>query len=491
MSPPPGAGVRLRSASASSRGMGSCDSGGRLDGCAEVMVGASRAATNAAERRSGCIVRPSFDRGASSYVWSQPATSGRRAHDGYPTMFRTRSAPWSDGRHRTRAVTRGSMSSPQVPVSAGPSPRRFGGALSIHWKLPLVITAVLAAGLAAFLAFTYVTLARRSEPVVRDRFAHASKQVARSVQEAIAFRRQATEAAAGKPELTRLLLAAETRTVGDSTAAAAVLARLVAGRDSLAVMLTDIRGRVLASAGKPLPAGVRLVDVASVAPPSSDDAVGAARISPIVHVGDRALFWIVAPITSSAANTTTARSSARVGYIVQPFWVTGPRDASRNLRELTREDLNLYLRNIDGTAWTYAPGLRAPSPTRRDSTRTGVWYERPKSGRLLAAEAPIAGTPWLVVIESPERTLLARLRTTVEQLAWMSLLILAAGAALAWVTARRITRPLVALTTAADQVATGTYEHSIPVTSGDEIGRLTTRFHEMAEQVAEARRELE
>jgi beta-aspartyl-peptidase (threonine type) len=53
----------------------------------------------------------------------------------------------------------------------------LGGTLSIDWKLPLLITAVLAAGLAAFLAFTYVTLSRRSEAVVRDRFASAARQV--------------------------------------------------------------------------------------------------------------------------------------------------------------------------------------------------------------------------------------------------------------------------------------------------------------------------
>jgi signal transduction histidine kinase len=104
---------------------------------------------------------------------------------------------------------------------------------------------------------------------------------------------------------------------------------------------------------------------------------------------------------------------------------------------------------------------------------------------------PIAGTPWLVVIESPERTLLARLRTTIERLAWWSLLLLAAGAALSWVIGRRITRPLIALTSAADQVATGTYEQPIVIAGSDEVGRLAKRFHEMAAQVAEARQELE
>src|SRR6185503_12938752 len=98
---------------------------------------------------------------------------------------------------------------------------------------------------------------------------------------------------------------------------------------------------------------------------------------------------------------------------------------------------------------------------------------------------------WLLVIDSPVRTLLARLRATVERLALWSLLLLAAGAALSWAIGRRITRPIVDLTSAADQVAMGTYERPIPVARGDEVGRLTLRFHEMAGQVSEARRELE
>jgi len=378
------------------------------------------------------------------------------------------------------------MSSPNDPVSAGPSPRRIGGTLSIDWKLPLLITAVLAAGLAAFLVFTYVTLARRSETVVRDRFAHAARLVASSVEDAVVERRTVTETAVRDPSLVRMLEASRSGPSvarADSAAAAAVLAGLVSGRDSLAVMLTDLNGRVVASAGRALPSAVKMIDPASIAPVSSDDAVGAVRFGPIVGVGDdRSVFWVVGPVMAG---------SERVGYVVGPKWVGGPPNALRMLRELTREDLTLYTRNIDGSGWTFSSGRPAPPPTSRDSTRSGVHYERPDSGRMIAEEAPVAGTPWLMVIDSPVRTLLSRLRATIEQLALASLVLLAVGAAIAWAVGRRITRPIVALTTAADQVATGTYEQPIPITGGDEVGRLARRFHDMAEQVTEARRQLE
>ena len=363
--------------------------------------------------------------------------------------------------------------------------RRERGTLSIEWKLPLLITAVLAAGLAAFLAFTYVALARRAESTVRDRFVHATQLVAATMVDAVQERAKMTRAVIRDPALTRFLSAASSgnaASASDSVAAARVIASLFAGRDSLAVTLMDASGRVVAAAGTPYPDKLRLIDPRSMAPVSNDDTVDAVYFGQMTAVGERLAFWVVAPVVVA---------QRRVGYLLQPRYVTGPASAMKMLRELTREDLALYTRNTDGSGWSSAPGRPESAPVSRRSRGARLWHERPASGRLIAEEAPVAGTPWVVVIESPLRTLLSRLKTTVEQLAWMSLVLLAAGAALAWAIGRRITRPLIALTSAAEKVATGTYEHAIPVKSGDEVGRLATRFHEMAEQVSEARRELE
>ena len=378
------------------------------------------------------------------------------------------------------------MSLQEASSTFGSSQRRpFRRTLSIEWKLPLLITAVLAAGLAAFLAFTYFTLAHRSETVVRDRFEHASQLVASQIAEAVAQRKGTFDSAAHDPLIARVLEASAdgaSLDAADSVATARILFALVGGRDSLLVTLTDTRGRVVASAGRPFPSELRPIDPEMVAPPNTDDALDAVRVSPFVRAGDQMAFWIVAPVVSKGQ---------RVGYISEPRWLLGAANAMRNLREMTREDLTLYSRNIDGTGWNYAPGRPALAPTGRTNTALGIVHERAGEGRFIVEEAPIGGTPWMIVIDSPVRTLLSRLKATVERLAWLSLLILAAGAAVSWAIGRRITRPLVALTSAADQVATGTYERPIPVATGDEVGRLTMRFHEMAEQVQGARLELE
>ncbi|MDX6503952.1 MAG: two-component system, OmpR family, sensor kinase [Gaiellaceae bacterium] len=56
-----------------------------------------------------------------------------------------------------------------------------------------------------------------------------------------------------------------------------------------------------------------------------------------------------------------------------------------------------------------------------------------------------------------------------------------------WYLSRRITRPVLALSDAADAIARGHYDVEIPtVPAGDEIGHLAARFREMAVRLAEA-----
>ena len=59
--------------------------------------------------------------------------------------------------------------------------------------------------------------------------------------------------------------------------------------------------------------------------------------------------------------------------------------------------------------------------------------------------------------------------------------------ALALYLSRRITRPVLALSAAADEIAEGRYEVQVPnVPGGDEIGHLADRFREMAARLAES-----
>ena len=54
---------------------------------------------------------------------------------------------------------------------------------------------------------------------------------------------------------------------------------------------------------------------------------------------------------------------------------------------------------------------------------------------------------------------------------------------------RRLTRPILDLSHAADEVARGNYEVAVPaVSGGNEVSHLTDRFREMARRLGEAER---
>jgi signal transduction histidine kinase len=66
---------------------------------------------------------------------------------------------------------------------------------------------------------------------------------------------------------------------------------------------------------------------------------------------------------------------------------------------------------------------------------------------------------------------------------------LAVAASLIWYLSRRLTKPVLALSRAADQVAAGNYDAELPQSQfGDEVGQLTDRFRDMTQKLNEAQR---
>jgi signal transduction histidine kinase len=92
-----------------------------------------------------------------------------------------------------------------------------------------------------------------------------------------------------------------------------------------------------------------------------------------------------------------------------------------------------------------------------------------------------------LVVAKPTAELRERWFTLIERLALAGLVGIAVAGALAAYLTRRITKPVEALTQAANQIAEGRYDIEVPASrSGDEIGHLSTRFGEMAVRLQEA-----
>jgi signal transduction histidine kinase len=92
-----------------------------------------------------------------------------------------------------------------------------------------------------------------------------------------------------------------------------------------------------------------------------------------------------------------------------------------------------------------------------------------------------------LIVAKPKTELAHRLFTLSDRLAIAFIGGIAIAGLLGWYLSRRITKPVLALSAAADEVALGRYDVAVPeLRSRDEIGHLADRFREMAARLAEA-----
>src|SRR4051812_1741992 len=134
------------------------------------------------------------------------------------------------------------------------------------------------------------------------------------------------------------------------------------------------------------------------------------------------------------------------------------------------------------------PKAGDPRPVGRRGLLLFVFRPPDAKTRLLAVARPLLvgkrslGT---IVVAKPETILAQRWLALIERL----LIAFAGGvlvaAAFAWYSSRRITTPVLQLTTAADEVAHGNYEVEVPSGGAGEIGLLAERFRQMASRLGE------
>ena len=117
---------------------------------------------------------------------------------------------------------------------------------------------------------------------------------------------------------------------------------------------------------------------------------------------------------------------------------------------------------------------------------------RNSDGReIVASFAPVPGTGWILVTEESW----AALTSSSQRYGQLLLLLLGLGvvvpALVIGLGARRITRPIAELTSAAQQMARGNFSQTIAVPTGDELEGLAEQFNRMSAQLQESYATLE
>ena len=311
-----------------------------------------------------------------------------------------------------------------------------------------------------------LTLATERLDGVASRFGDMLRSQARGVRQQVGVR-------ARDPVFTALVSTPNNPAVRDS--ARAVLGRYTtANVDGYQVWGSD--GRVLITVGAPVVGDTGYIR-ALMATLSERDSVA---IGGMHRVRD-SLYYAVVGRTRDVAGTH--------GFLVE--WRRAAVDAAtrRQILDLIGTDAAIYFGNAAGPEWSDFATVVAPPPA--PITKNGlVSFEREGLGRQLGSAQLIDGTPWTLLVEFPEARIYAPVRSMLERVIAITLLLLAAGLAAAWLFGTRLTKPIAQLADAADAVSAGDYSRRVDESSGDEVGRLAQAFNHMAGSISTAHRAL-
>ena len=258
---------------------------------------------------------------------------------------------------------------------------------------------------------------------------------------------------------------------------------------TLATDIRDVSGNVLFSITSPLVDSLARIDTSSKAVPNGVregvEAGASASHSPVRLKRSYPDSAVQSELYLSGTHVVIERSipihdgRELVGHLVQVRKVTASSNALRQLNSLIGKDGRLVVGNRDGSLWSdFTKAVKHPEPSSKPTT-----YER-DGRRWLSATGALPAGPWLLGVELPEDIVLASVYRLRWQLFWIGVGIVVLAVIITERLSRRLTMPLLRLTTAAEGIAAGGRTTPlIELERSDEIGRLSRAFATMADSV--------
>jgi signal transduction histidine kinase len=247
-------------------------------------------------------------------------------------------------------------------------------------------------------------------------------------------------------------------------------------------LVTDPRGRVIASLGGAAPAAAELaVDaVRDAAPRFPQQSSG-------FVVRDGRLFHLsVTPVYVQSTHSAGLINVLVAGYYVDAL-------VAQKLKQATGGSEFLFVsgaRVVASTLNQRATGVlaaRPPNPRDSDRVSDGVVEYARLTTPLLDLQGKPAGDLYILRSFEVPAERIAALQRNIVALWLMAVL---AGLAVNYLLARRITGPVQLLDLAAAEVARQNYNITVPVKDEDELGRLARTFNDMCASIRQAREEL-
>jgi signal transduction histidine kinase len=351
---------------------------------------------------------------------------------------------------------------------------RLHGRKALSWRLPLLISGLLVAALAAFAFAGYRQLTSALLDVAKARVVNAANLLARTVESSVPQVSADLAKTAADSAVRRF---AQTKDATARTAATRFLTEKISKTPQvIAVELRDKNGnRILWVDGPAAAKAPKLREGHVESSPPKGLAVG-----PIV--ADRGTLYheVALPITTTTGDT--------IGRLVQFKEVSSGQGVAL-IGGLIGSDATLLF-SSPGGKWNNLATIVPGPPVVPDGSRV-VSYTAADGSDRLGAAASVKHTPWLVWVDIHKDAILAPAWRFLKVMALAGLLILIVGALAAWLISRQITAPLKDLSRAAQGISAGDYARRADVHREDELGVLADSFNNMARQIEESHHGLE
>jgi signal transduction histidine kinase len=352
---------------------------------------------------------------------------------------------------------------------------------SIDRRLPLLTSGLLLATVSAFTLTAYFRIQQVLLETAGERLRSASLPISLLLADAAARREAALTRVASSPAVREFLISGRDRDAALDALASGWTSPQARGR----VELRDARGAIVLDTSRgfvpPTPNWAqRQIESGGV------DAEQAAT-GPFQPAGDTVFNQAVVAVRAPARGARGMDTTQVLGYVSDAAMISA--QGAQTIRELIGAN-SVLLIGSPGGAWSDLERRATAPPASLRAGETLLFDEAPW-GPSVGAATPVRDTPWILWVHQPRGTALLPMHDMLVQMAGLALLFIALGALGAWLLSRRITRPIVRLTEAAERIAAYDTAPLASQPGQDEVERLSDAFARMSARVNESQYELE
>ncbi len=345
--------------------------------------------------------------------------------------------------------------------------------MSLELKVPLVASSVLLLLLGFYTWIAYQEVAQTARSAASQRDERLATELAQLTATSSANRARMVSRVANLPAIRRSFETRSFRNLADLDSLR------LPGDSTFFIVLFDSAGRALHFSADTVAPELLSRVAPTLAAARRQDTLSAS--SPLLEYLGRAHVWSIAAVRNN---------TALIGYVAQLRTIRTNPASARALQSLIGGENRILFANTDHmkSAWVDLGGNVVPAPDQTVED-DGGWRYRRGDTWYIAGKRAIAGTPYQMIVESPEATTRDRPQQFLRRTGVLGLLLLLGATVFVWIASRQITRPIRHLRDAAGAIEHGHLQQRVQIKRNDELGALGRSFNQMATEIERSMQE--